>query len=334
MSSRILVGKALDGLRTVPGAPQPQTEAIAFQAQRKIAELADPTPTQLKGGFAEAFHQVRALPGSPLDAPLLQSALSAMVAGLVEDSSFTPKPTPGANPRSKGSVGLAFSHDGGRVRIIYILAGSLAGMAGVRSGDELVSVDGHPVANLSLEATAALLNGPIGSGATLSLQRAGEPLTVQVVRSEVSAGAVAAERVDGAAYIRVGSFQSGTTRSVRNTLRGLDREKTSPLTGIILDLRYNTGGLWAEAIGFAGALLPPGKLVADVKTRRPADDQHITSSGGDIAEGLPIVVLANKTTGSGAEVVAAALQSNHRAVVMGSTTAGQGDVATVVPLRV
>ena len=281
--------------------------------------------------FSAAFRAVREIPGAPNDEALLASAINGMISGFGEDTSLVVRAAAGQD-RSQASVGLAITKANDRIVVAYPLAGSPGALAGVRSSDELVFIDGHPIAGLTLEATANLLKGAEGSEAALVLRREGQTVSLFVIRRLFKTGAIATDRVDGVSYVRIDSIDPGTAQMVRDWWRNSPPGQQGDVVGLILDLRGNAGGLWDEVQTLAGLFLPPGDPIADVHTRRPRDDQHLVARGGDITHALPMVVLVNGATGSGAEVVAAALQANHRAAVMGRHTLGQGGVVTVYPL--
>jgi carboxyl-terminal processing protease len=144
---------------------------------------------------------------------------------------------------------------------------------------------------------------------------------------------VVGQLIGNVAYIRIGALPQGTAQSVRTIFASLRaRAQTlGGLTRLIVDLMSNHGGLIDQARAVAGEFLPTGALIATTKTRAADTDQTFVATSGDMTSGLPVAVLVDARTGAGAEIIAGALQENHRAKVFGQTTGGHGTVQTIVP---
>jgi carboxyl-terminal processing protease len=135
----------------------------------------------------------------------------------------------------------------------------------------------------------------------------------------------------GIGYARITTFQSRTGPSLREAITALKEENGAPLSGLVLDLRNNPGGVLEAAVDVSDAFVRKG-LVVYTEGRIPNSDQKFNATPDDILAGAPIVVLVNGGSASASEIVAGALQDHHRAVIMGTKTFGKGSVQTVMPL--
>ncbi|GGY07354.1 S41 family peptidase [Streptomyces anandii] len=212
--------------------------------------------------------------------------------------------------------------DGG-IDVTRVQTGSPAADAGIRSGDRLRSVDGEKVDGLPVTEVVSLLRGdaddaPAGTAVTLGLERGRRAWTETLRRARLSTDPVTVRRLaDGVTVIKVAAFTKGVGDKVRTAVRGAPAD-----SGIILDLRGNSGGLVTEAVTTASAFLDGGLVATyDVDGRQRA--LH-AEPGGDTAR--PLVALVDGGTMSAAELLTGALQDRGRAVVVGSRTFGKGSV--------
>ena len=248
-----------------------------------------------------------------------------------------PEEAEAARGRRVGQVGLGLRLAAGRGREVVlatIMPGGPAAMAGLRTGDRVLAVDGAPVSADDLVGAAALLEGPAGTEVVLRLQRGGRRFTARLLRSLLPPDTVHAERRDDILWIRLDNFSSATDRHVLEALaEGFPPEGARALRprGVVLDLRGNRGGLLGQAVAVAGAFLPGG-VVAQTAGRHPDSARVYRASLGDRTGGAPVVVMVDGRTASAAEIVAAALADQGRAVVIGSATTGKGLVQLVLPL--
>ena len=254
-----------------------------------------------------------------------------MVAGLDPHSSIMTLPRA---PTQPAAVGLEVSDRAGGVVVVGALRGSPGEQAGIRAGDVLVELDGQPVRAGNLEAVVDQLRGQLGSTARLVLQRPGvaQPVFVQVVRCLVAAPSVSSRVEAGVAIIRPENFNEVVVSRMRGALAAATLEAGGRLSGLVLDLRGNTGGLLDAAIQVAGMMLPAGSPVVSVRARRASENQDRIAGGGSVPQDVPVVVVVDAGTAAGAELVAAALQPS-RALVLGRQTNGSATVQTVMPLR-
>jgi carboxyl-terminal processing protease len=209
----------------------------------------------------------------------------------------------------------------GSLRILSVQADSPAAHAGLKPRDILVQVAGHPVAGRSVAAVVGQLRGAVGSAVTVQVRRATTVLTMRLQRADVSDDDVTATMVSPTVErLRVAAFTRGVGRWVRDQVA---KARTRHLTGVILDLRDDPGGLMTEAVETASAFLDGGPVVAYDQRGTPP---RVLNALGQGDTGIPLVVLVDGGTASAAEIVAAALQDRGRAVLIGSRTFGKSSV--------
>jgi len=219
------------------------------------------------------------------------------------------------------------------VTVIAPIEGSPAARAGIRSGDQIISIDGRTTRGERLDKLVTMMRGPAGSTVRVTVRRAGvsEPITFTLAREEIHVKSVAAKRLVGdIAFIRLKQFQEGTHDELLRAAAKLRAESKAPLTGVILDMRNNPGGLVDEAEAIADEFLSSG-VIYTTRHRGRILDEAKAHSGGAFAS-LPIVALVNEYSASSAELVAGALQDSHRGTIVGAPTFGKGSVQTIFDL--
>ena len=230
-----------------------------------------------------------------------------------------------------GGIGVTLvPHTDGAV-ISAITAGLPADKAGLRRGDRIVVIDGQPLANYSIKQIVRLLQGPVGRSVQLSVRReqTPKPITVSIQRAHITPDTIEYQRDGDFAIIKVSHFNSETATSLAQAVGTAREDIGEKLRGLILDLRDNPGGLLYQSVKVADLFIDSGRIIS-TRGRHRDSVQLFDATPGDIAEGLPIVVLVNGGTASAAEILAAALQDNDRAVVIGSRSYGKGSVQTVL----
>jgi carboxyl-terminal processing protease len=222
-------------------------------------------------------------------------------------------------------IGIEIQVKGPHVVVVAPIDGSPAEHAGLHPGDIILKVAGEDVTDWPLARVAEKISGRPGTKVTLTVQepRTGVTRQVAVVRASVKMHEVTWHQIPGTqiAHVRVASFDNGVTKDLRSTLEQVQRAQ---LTGIILDLRNNPGGLLDEAVGVASQFLGDG-IVLQAKDAK-GKISPVTAEKGGLATNLALVVLINQGSASAAEIVAGALQDNRRAELVGETTFGTGTV--------
>jgi carboxyl-terminal processing protease len=231
----------------------------------------------------------------------------------------------------RGGVGVEATRNGVNVVVRNVAQGSPALSAGIKPGDILLAIDDLPVDDADISAVAALLAGPEDSLVTLSLRSPGKPpRSIDLRRVVLTPPTVFVTRKADELIIRVTGFARDTASTLASEIvRGIAGPK--PPKGLVIDLRGNRGGLLGQAAAVADLLLPSG-LVASTAGRDPAAHHEYLANGTDLTHGLPVVILVDGRTASAAEVLAAGLADQRRAVVVGSATLGKGLVQTILPL--
>jgi carboxyl-terminal processing protease len=239
--------------------------------------------------------------------------------------------------RRSGSAGagLMLTREGGTTLVQRAVADGPGAASGIRAGDAILAVNGQSTRGIDLATVAEWLAGPEDTRVAVTVRgRDGRGRTVDVMRAKVPPDTVFTERLRDALLIRVTEFDHATAARLTRALSAAlsaPAATAHPVTGIILDLRGDPGGLVREAASVADELLPAG-VIASAVGRDPDATRVWRSADGQLADDLPVVVLVDGRTASAAEIVTAALADRGRAVVVGSATLGKGLVQTIAPL--
>jgi len=292
--------------------------------------------------FGDVLEQVR---GNYVEAPddkeLIEAALAGMLSSLDPHSAYLPpKGFEDMQVQTRGAfggLGIEVTMDKGLVKVIAPIDDTPAQRAGMRPNDLISHLDGEPILGLTLSDAVDLMRGEKGTDITITVLREGEdePLEITITRDIIKIRAVRS-RVEGAdenvAYIRLTTFNQQTSANLKLALNQLPAEiGKNELAGFIIDLRNNPGGLLNQAISVSDMLLDQGEIVS-TRGRSPEDSSRYNAKRGDMARGYPIVVMINGGSASASEIVAGALQDNHRAIIMGTQSFGKGSVQTIMPL--
>lgn len=231
----------------------------------------------------------------------------------------------------EAGLGLVLEPDPAGAVIARVIDDAPAWAAGLLEGDRVVAIDGRPTARLSAEQLARLLEGEESAPVSLTVRRdGGRAETIVLARAMVAPETVTLSWQDGVPILRVSAFNRLTDRRLARTVIAVAHRDPAP-PGLVLDLRGNRGGLLRQAITTADLFLTGG-VIAVAEGRHPDASRTHRADGADIAGGLRLAVLVDGASASSAEILAAALQDNGRAVVIGSVTTGKGLIQTVVPL--
>lgn len=232
-----------------------------------------------------------------------------------------------------GGIGIRFPARRGEVPITEVMEGTPAEAAGLRVGDLITHVDGTPLAGMASQSLVDRLHGAVGTTLSLTVNRDGvdNPLTFAMRRAHVVPTSVTDSFADGVLVLAVHRFNQATEETLGRKIRQARQAHGAALTGVILDLRDNPGGLMRQAVRAADLFLAQGEIIK-TRGRHPDSVQFYEAEDGDLAAGLPLVVLVDGRSASAAEITAAALQDRGRGLVVGTTSFGKGTVQTVIRL--
>jgi carboxyl-terminal processing protease len=289
--------------------------------------------------FGDVFERVRAEYVEPInDREAVENAINGMLTGLDPHSSYL-------NQRSYrdmqvttrgefGGLGIEVTQEGGWIKVISPIDETPAARAGVKPGDLITNIDGASVQGLTLQEAVEKMRGERGTAIKLTIRREGteRPLELTLTR-DVIRPQVVRFHLEGndIGYVRLTSFNEQTDTAMRRAMTALRQQAGTNLKGIVLDLRNNPGGLLDQAVQVSDDFLEQGEIVS-TRARRAEDAQRWNARAGDIAQGLPMVVLVNGGSASASEIVAGALQDHRRAIVLGTKSFGKGSVQTVMPI--
>ena len=214
--------------------------------------------------------------------------------------------------------------------------GTPAALAGIMAGDYITQVNGDSVMGLTLDDAVAMMRGPVGSEIIITVVRTGvdEPFDVSIIRDTIKLTAVKSRVIGTTVVLRITTFSEQTYPGLETELAkavaevgGMDK-----VSGFVIDLRNNPGGLLNQGIAVADAFLEKGEIVS-TRGRDSQNDERFNASPGDLAMGKPVVMLINGGSASASEIVAGALQDHRRAIVVGTKSFGKGSVQTLIPIR-
>ncbi|KRS16784.1 S41 family peptidase [Roseovarius indicus] len=291
--------------------------------------------------FGDIFERIRSQYVEEVDeGELIEAAINGMLTSLDPHSSYL-SPDDAADMRVQtrgefGGLGIEVTQEEGFVKVVSPIDGTPADNAGVEAGDFITHVDGESVLGLTLDEAVDMMRGPVGSEIVITVVREGEaePFDLSIIRDTIKLTAVRARTERNTVVLRVTTFNDQTFKNLESGFNeqveeagGMDK-----VSGIVLDLRNNPGGLLTQAIKVSDAFLDKGEIVS-TRGRNPEDGERFNATAGDLAEGLPMVVLINGGSASASEIVAGALKDHRRAIVVGTKSFGKGSVQTVMPLR-
>lgn len=287
--------------------------------------------------FGDAFQLIRNEYVEDVDdVELISSAINGMLSDLDPHSSYLPaKAFSKMQERTKGEfggLGIEITMQDGYVLVVSPIDDTPAARAGIKSGDLIVMIEGQDVLGLSISEAVVLMRGPVGSDLVITIRRGNEDLfDVTLTRDVIKMRSVRHESFDEVGYIRITNFTEQTTPGLKKAIKSLNQQHGQSLDGIVLDLRNNPGGLLREAIAVSDAFLNEGEIVSTRGRQENQSSRHYATNG-DLADGLPIVVLINSGSASASEIVAGALKDHQRAIIMGTRSFGKGSVQSIIPM--
>ncbi len=288
--------------------------------------------------FMEVFNQVRANYVDKVDDHVLvKGAIDGMLAALdphssyMEGTEYTSLRT--TTDGNYGGLGLSVTMEDGAVKVITPTEDTPAFAAGMKAGDYITHIDGQLLYGLELDEAVEKMRGAPGTKITLTIVRRGrdKPFDVNITRAKIELRPVKWEIKDGVGIININTFSGNTGQATEAALTAIDKATGGKPIGYVVDLRSNPGGLLNEAVRVSDAFLDRGEIVSE-RGREKSDFQSWSAKPGDMAHGLPIIVLVDVGSASAAEIVAGALQDHRRAIVMGERSFGKGSVQGVQEL--
>jgi carboxyl-terminal processing protease len=269
------------------------------------------------------------------DHTLIKGAIDGMLAALDPHSSYaessdfdTLRTTTDGN---YGGLGITVSTEDGAVKVIAPSEDTPAWRAGIKAGDFITHINGELVYGLSLDDAVEKMRGAPGSAIKLTIVRPGrdKPIDFSLVRERIELRPVKWEIKDGVGIININTFSGNVADATKSALLAVDKATGGKPLGYIVDLRSNPGGLLDQAVEVSDAFLEQGEIVSQ-RGREKSDIERYYASPGDMAHGLPVIVLVDAGSASASEIVAGALQDHRRALIMGERSFGKGSVQTVV----
>ena len=271
------------------------------------------------------------------DEQLIEAAINGMLTSLDPHSSYMDgKDFKYMSEQTKGKfggLGIEVTMESGVVKVISPMDDTPAYKAGLKPGDYITNIDDESVVGMSLNDAVDRMRGKIGTKVKLTIRRFNEkPFDVTIKREEIKIQSVKTGiKGEDVLYIRITSFSEDVDTAISKAVKDAEKKYKDKLKGIVIDVRNNPGGLLDQAVNVSDLFLDKGEIVS-TRSRNEEDTVKYTAKPGDIAKGLPIVVLVNDGSASASEIVAGALQDHKRAVILGEKTFGKGSVQTVIPL--
>jgi carboxyl-terminal processing protease len=297
---------------------------------------ADTTNYQELEKFMSVYERVKASYVDKVDdKTLIKGAIDGMLASLdphssyVEASDFDQLKT--TTDGNYGGLGLSVSVEDGAVKVITPPEDTPAWRAGIKAGDYITHINGEFLYGFSLDEAVDKMRGKPGSAIKLTIVRPGrdKPFDVTIVRERIELKPVKWEVHDRVGVININAFSAQTGAMTREALMSIDKATGGQTLGYVVDLRSNPGGLLDQSVEVSDAFLTEGEVVSE-RGREKEDIDRFYAKPGDLAHGLPVIVLIDAGSASAAEIVAGALQDHRRALVMGERSFGKGSVQTVL----
>ncbi len=298
-----------------------------------------PLPLEDLRTFAEVMDRIKAAYVEPIsDKVLLENAIKGMLSNLDPHSAYLEpedfRDLQESTSGEFGGLGIEVGTEDGFIKVISPIDDTPASAAGIQPGDLIVKIDGQPTKGLSMIEAVDKMRGKAGSKIELSLVReGGKPFDVVLTRAVIKVRSVKSQLLeDNYGYVRVTQFQVNTGEEVGKALDKLRKDNGKKLSGLVLDLRNNPGGVLQAAVEVSDHFLKKG-LIVYTEGRIANSELRFSADPADASEGVPLVVLINGGSASASEIVAGALQDHKRGVLMGTDSFGKGSVQTVLPLN-
>jgi carboxyl-terminal processing protease len=284
---------------------------------------------------------------------LVEVCLAPMLSGLDQRSEYLNRQgfdeLQRGTPPSMGGIGLELTREGEYTRIVSIIEGTPAARSDLQADDVIQSINATSVKGMALRNVVNLTRGKPGTQIVLTIVRQGvsEPIRLELTREVIRVETVNAKMLEGGLlYVRIAMFQQRTLERFASALQFQYQRDPQGISGVILDVRDNPGGLLYSCVGVAAAFLPESALVVELKGRIPESNHQFLARPADYARNreaplsalpasvktVPLVILVNRGSSACSEILASAMQDHRRAKVIGGRTAGLGTVQTIMPL--
>ncbi len=289
--------------------------------------------------FQKVLHFVEANYVDPVEnRQLIQGAIKGMLDTLDAHSNFLP-PEVFRDMKIEtlgkfGGIGIEIGMKDNVLTVITPIEDTPAWRAGIKPNDRIVKIDSESTKGMTLVEAVAKMRGKKGSSVKLSIYRDGTTgvRDFAIRRELIKIQSVKSEMIEkGFGYVRLTNFNETAARDIRSAIEALEKKSGGRLSGLILDLRYNPGGLLEQAVDVASLFMDEGVVVSTVG-RNPEQRELKHARKGAARKDLSIAVLVNGSSASASEIVAGALQDNNRALILGQPTFGKGSVQTVMDL--
>tara|TARA_B110000444_G_scaffold259731_1_gene304439 strand:- start:628 stop:1773 length:1146 start_codon:yes stop_codon:yes gene_type:complete len=271
-------------------------------------------------------------------AEIMDSAINGVLQSLDPYSAYmSPKSFEGMQTDTRGEfggLGIEIGMESGVVKVISPIDDTPAAEAGIKAGDYIVRINNEQVQGKSLTEAVDLMRGPVGSEIKLTIRRRNEKkaLEFKIKRAIIEVKSVEAKIIgkkNKIGYLRLKSFNENSDEQLFKKINNFEKKK---LTGYILDLRNNPGGLLTQAISITDFFLDDGEIVS-TKGRKISETRRFFSKKGDGINGKPLIVITNNGSASASEIVSGALKDHKRAIILGEKSYGKGSVQSIIPLK-
>ena len=274
------------------------------------------------------------------DKSLIKGAIDGMLASLDPHSSYMDehdfKNMQSTTDGNYGGLGLTVQMDEGAVKVVAATEDTPAFKAGIKPGDYITDLDGNLIYGDTLDQSVDKMRGAPGTKIRLTIVRPGrdKPFDVTLTREIINIQVVKSKIVNNVGIININGFSKTTGPGVEKAIAEIEKQTGGHPSGYVIDLRNDPGGLLDQAIEVSDIFLDHGEIVSQRGREKSDIERYFAESKvrGDLTHGAPIVVLVDAGSASAAEIVAAALQDQRRAIVMGERSFGKGSVQTLLPL--
>ena len=306
--------------------------------------LASHTQSDALGLLREAYAAVlENYVEKPDSKKLVLSMVDGMLAALDPHSAYLP-PEPYHEMEvqmsgSFGGVGIELGTKEGKLIVIAPIDGTPASRAGIQANDHIWKIDGASTSGMNITAAVKRMRGEKGTRVSLTMIRAenSKPLVFNLVRDTIKIKSLKPKMLEsGYGYIRISHFQERTGAEFKEALQELHTKSDGALKGLILDLRFNPGGLINSCVDVVNCFVGDdikNSAIVSTRGRIPNSNHVYNATLGPKEPKYPIVILINGGSASASEIVAGAMQDHKRAIIMGTQSFGKGSVQSIYPMK-